>query len=235
MVCPFFNFLKKKEDSVLKKNLAILLSLFLISSLSAIKIVFEGVPESGKSTLIKFFEEKGFKTIPEAATLVIENALKKGKKHPVLADPEKFQADIIDMQIKLEKDIKEEEEIAFLDRVPISSFGYAKHRKHPLPPESEIKARKHIKKSEYDIIFLPEPLPYKEDEIRKEKPEEIKEIFDTMWETCLDFGFRPENNDLFILPKFSAKTKEEEIKWRAYFIVEIIYKNFGIAIDTSNW
>lgn len=214
------------------KKIKLLLILFIFSSynfsFSNIKIVLEGAARSGKSSLLNFFKEKGFKTIPEVATKIINDALENGDEHPVKKDPTQFQVDIINTQIKLEKELEDqdENEIAFLDRTLFSALGYSDYRGLKLPRKINQKAIKHIKNADYTMIFFPEPLPYKKDMVRVESSsEEIKETWTALWNKCVELGFEP-----IKIPRFTEETKEEEIHSRAMFIINKIYEKLGIKI-----
>ena len=216
---------------MLKKQMAkiLFLSFLSISSLPAIKIVLEGPSRTGKSALINIFNNIGYKTIPEVATLVIKTALENGEEHPAIVNPILFQKTIIDKQIELEKELEDldVDEIAFLDRTMFSVQGYAQYRKINLPEEYLETLQKHIIYSEYDLIFFPEPLPYREDEVRIESPQEVEETWDALWETCLSFGLEP-----IIVPRFpQANCEEEEILLRAQFVANTIYEKLRVLIN----
>lgn len=216
---------------MIKKQITkiLFLSFLSISSLPAIKIVLEGPSRTGKSALINTFNERGYKTIPEVATLIIETALENGEEHPAISNPIQFQKTIIDKQIELEKELEDldKNEIIFLDRTMFSVQGYAQYRKINLPSEYLEILQKHIINSEYDLIFFPVPLPYKEDEIRIESAQEVEETWAALWQTCLSFGIEP-----IIVPRFpQASCEEEEIILRAKFIAQKIHTEFGIIIN----
>ncbi len=201
----------------------------LVFSLPAIKIVFEGPSRTGKSALINFFEAKGSIAIPEVATMVIKEALDKGEEHPAIADPIKFQKTIIDKQIELEVVLKniDEKQVTFLDRAMFSVQGYAQYRGVKLPTEYLDAIKKHIKKAKYDLIFFPEALPYKKDEIRIESPEEVQDTWKAIWDVCVSFDLEP-----IIVPRFlKANSEEEEILLRAQFVANTIYEKLGVLIN----
>ena len=223
----------------------LLLSFVLIHYLPAIKIVIEGPSRNEKSSLIAFFKDKGYTTIPEAATIVIKTALDKGEEHPSSRDPKSFPIIIMNKQIELEKNIENLEnsekhtsvetfnvdEIIFLDRTVFSVIGYAKYHNTKISNKNLTILKNHIETGKYNLIFFPESLPYKKDEVRIETEQEVIGTREVIRQTCIDFGFNP-----ITIPRFpQANCESEEIILRAKFIAQKIKEELGITIDTSKW
>ncbi len=211
----------------------LLLSFFFINSTTAIKIVLEGPSRNGKSSLIRFFKYNGYKTTPEAATIVIKEALDKGEEHPSSNDPKSFPIKIMNKQIELEENIEnfKNDEIIFLDRTVFSVIGYAKYHNTKISKKHLTILKKHIETGGYNLIFFPESLQYKKDAVRIETEQEVIGTRKVIWQTCIDFGFKP-----ISVPRFpQANSESEEIILRAKFIAQKIKEELGIIIDTSKW
>ncbi len=166
------------------------------------KIVITGGPCSGKTTVINLLKEKNYKVIPEVATIIIKENLNKDDTEILTwKNFKKFQKEVIKRQLKYENMLNNEEGIVFLDRGIYDSIAYLKKEK------IEDKSLFKVCKSDYDIIFILEPLPFLEsNDIRRESEEERKLIHFLIYDTYKEYFDR-----IFIIHVYNPRKRVEEI------------------------
>jgi predicted ATPase len=147
--------------------------------------VLTGAPCSGKTTLLKCLEEKGFAIIPEVARVVIENEQKTGGNKVPWKDFDGFQKEVMRIQMELESKIKSE--TAFLDRGMADGITYYLLNNTQPPQELVNLART----NQYTKIFFIEQLPiYATDESRKEDKVTADRIQELIKQTYTSLGYR---------------------------------------------
>jgi predicted ATPase len=141
--------------------------------------VLTGAPCSGKTTLLKLLEEKGYQTVPELARVYIDKQLAKGRTLAELRQDElAFQRKILQFKIDYEKEL-DPKEIIFFDRGIPDSLAYYKLcglENDPVLDEA-------VKNSFYKKIFLLEFFPWQNDYARTETPEEQIKLHQFLKET----------------------------------------------------
>lgn len=145
--------------------------------------VITGGPCSGKTTLIKALEAKGFAIVPEAARELIEEQMKSGGVFP-WTDNLVFQHLVVARQLMREN---RGESKRFLDRSCIDSIAYARFWKTALPDQLLML----IKSRAYAGVFLLEPVSYANDDVRLESEEEGRQITQLLKEAYLEAGYTP--------------------------------------------
>lgn len=134
--------------------------------------VITGAPSSGKTTIVKLLEEKGYKVLYEIARIYIDKKLKKGKTiKEIRKDEGKFQRKILNLKIKYERGL-DPKKITFLDRAIPDSLAY--YELIGLPKDKYLK--KAAEKSSYKKIFLFEKLEFEKDYARTESKKEVKKL-----------------------------------------------------------
>lgn len=126
-----------------------------------LRVVFDGAPSSGKSTLLQAIRHLGFCVIPEMARQVIED----GHFHPLKA-PMEFRREVLARQIAAESRLDGSPSAAFLDRGAYAGEAYCLANGDPIPSFLA-----DLDGARYDVMFLLDPLPWTEDGIRYEDPE----------------------------------------------------------------
>lgn len=168
-----------------------------------------GGPCSGKSTLLNLLNKQGYKTIPERARLYIEEIISREKScHPVLEDGARLQQKILELQLKLESELKPEE-FLFLDgAVPASLAWFRVFGLNPNKMLTDCFLHR------YASIFLLELLPFQSDDGRIDEMSLIRNFLDEC--QMLDFkalGYNlirvpvlpPEERLSFVLENLSQK------------------------------
>lgn len=132
------------------------------------KVVLVGGPSSGKTTIIKELEKKGFDVVHEFAREVISS-----RSHLELNKQEVIERQkiIFNSQLEIEKTFEKYPpllNLLFLDRGLIDNLAYSKHLLGKIPFEiSSVELKNRYKK-----VFCLEPLPFINDGLRIEKGEE---------------------------------------------------------------
>jgi predicted ATPase len=133
--------------------------------------VVAGGPSSGKSTLIGQLAKLGYATYPEAANILIDQEMAKGRAlEEIRADEAEFQKRILDMQLEIERNAPRDL-IVFFDRgVP---DGIAYYRLYGLNPDD---FAKFCERGVYRKIFFCEQLPFDKTRVRIEDAQTAEKL-----------------------------------------------------------
>jgi predicted ATPase len=150
--------------------------------------VITGGPSTGKSKLIKEFENLGYKTVPEVARTVIDEAISKGATaEEYRRDEKKFQYEVANLKAEIEKNL-DSNEIVFFDRGMQDTMAYLKY--YDFEIDKTIKS--YLEKSKYQKVFILEPLErFKEDYARVESPEFSSKIYTFLIDAYKEYGMVP--------------------------------------------
>ena len=169
--------------------------------------VLTGAPSSGKTTLIKELEKRGFKVVHEVAREYIEEEISKGKTLEKIREDELlFQREIVKRKLKIEEELPENE-IIFLDRGIPDGIAYCEL--------FNVDSRwiKKISKNRYSKVFILEDLDFIEDTVRIEDKETARKIGKRIFEVYLKLGYRV------------VYIKKESVEKRIELILKAIQKN----------
>ncbi len=126
--------------------------------------VITGGPSSGKTSVINLLQKRGYKIVPEAARVFIDQEISKGKSIQELRkDEASFQGEILSRKIQIESQLPPEE-IVFLDRAVPDTVVYSLISG---VNTKEIQDLCHIE-GIYKKVFLMDQLPFMEDYARTE-------------------------------------------------------------------
>lgn len=157
-----------------------------------------GAPSSGKTTIIKLLEEKGYKVLYEIARIYIDQELKKGKTiQEIRKDEVDFQKKILNLKIYYESRLNPKI-TTFLDRAIPDSIAY--NGLLGLPKDKYLD--KIIKKTSYKKIFIFGKLEFEKDYARTESKEKIKKLEKLIEETYRNLSF-----PITIVPKMSIEKR----------------------------
>lgn len=147
--------------------------------------VITGGPSTGKTTQIRLLTEQGYHTVPEAARLIIDEALAKGVTIEELrADEKKFQDDIAKRKMEIEATTPRDR-LTFFDRGMHDTLAYLRYHTFKTEPwVAEL-----MKISHYKKVFLLEPLErFSEDYARTEDAEFTKQIDQLFYDAYHEYG-----------------------------------------------
>jgi predicted ATPase len=135
-------------------------------------IVLTGAPSSGKTTVLKELEKKGFRVVYEVARTYIDKQIKLGKTIKEIRKNELFfQKKILDLKMKLEKSLPKNE-IIFFERAIPDTVAYYKL----CGITSDNKLKKILNKCSYSKVFILHLINYKKDYARVETASEAKKL-----------------------------------------------------------
>ncbi len=134
--------------------------------------VITGAPSSGKTTVIKLLEQKGYDVVYELARIYIDEEMAKGKTiQEIRANELLFQEKILKFKIAYEKKLAKEK-IIFFDRGIPDSDAY-----YQLQGFGEDKfLKKALAASSYKKVFLFEMIGYEKDYARVESKEQQEQL-----------------------------------------------------------
>jgi len=173
------------------KNMVIISSLALCHSFSAAKkYVLTGGPGNGKTTIIQTLQSRGFKTLPEVATTIIEDAIKQGLPNPTHGnDICGFQEAVAKKQVELESMLNKKD-LVFLDRGIIDGLAYCDHHQLiSLPPTLQEKTSS----TNYTAVFVLDFVEdsYQTDSVRIENLKEALIIHELIIKHYRNLGYSP--------------------------------------------
>jgi predicted ATPase len=171
-------------------------------------IVIIGGPGTGKSSIIKGLETKGYCCYPEISREVTLEAQKRGIEQLFLEDPLLFSQMLLDGRIKQFNNAQNEpHQWVFIDRGIPDVIAYLDYIGDDFPEHFDSACRKNV----YTKIFMLPPWEeiYESDSERYENFEQAKTIYKHLTKTYTDYGYNlievpkdsVDNRILFILDK----------------------------------
>lgn len=174
--------------------------------------VISGGPCSGKTSLVKYLESKGFFVVHESARKLVEEGIISLEDFKSKQKRDHIQRIIFKKQLEAEESILHEG-IVFLDRSVVDGIAY--YWIANLEPPREILSV--ASKRNYEKVFILEQLPfYEEDGIRHENIEEAKKIQELIIRAYTMLGYKIkfvpvmplEERAVFVLKEVENSVKE---------------------------
>lgn len=160
--------------------------------------VLTGAPSSGKTTIIKLLEKKGYKVLYEIARVYIDQQLKKGKTIQEIRKNEiSFQKTILKLKVAYESKLNPKE-ITFLDRAIPDSIAY--NQLLGIPKDKYLE--KTVKLTSYKKIFIFEKLEFEKDYARTESLEEVERL-----EKLIEKEYKKLSFPILKVPKMSVEKR----------------------------
>lgn len=147
--------------------------------------VITGRTCSGKTTTIELLRERGIRTSPETATMIIEEGLQSGKTlDEIRKFDHLFQRDVLQRKIDFEALIPKHE-VCFFDRGIPDTIGFYKLLQLPFDKGLE----KAVQSCWYKKIFFLEALPYEKATHRGEDFDAAQKVGDYILEAYQSLPF----------------------------------------------
>jgi len=163
--------------------------------------VITGGPSSGKTTVIEELAKLGYLTFPEAARVLIDQEIARGKRiEEIRSDEAEFQKKVFKLNLKMLKKAPKDK-IVFFDRALPDSIAY--YQICGLDPKEILK---HCKRKIYKKVFFLEQLPLKRDYARIEDGKTVKKLNKLLRKTYQDLGYK-----VITVPKMSVKKRVQTI------------------------
>lgn len=191
------------------------------------KYIITGGPCSGKTTLVKRLEDRGYAVVPEAARHIIEEEQRREERDKEYQGIlpwnglEEFQFLVIGRQLALERKTERRTPsgIHILDRSNIDPIAYAELEgidiSHIVQPA--------IQSSNYNRVFFLEQVPYEQDDQRVEDEEKGKIIHEKIYEV-----YEKQGLEITAIPLISDG--EEGIEKRVEMILEKIRRDNKLEV-----
>jgi predicted ATPase len=146
--------------------------------------VITGTASTGKTTLVNSLTKLNYLTVPEAARVLIDEEIKKGKTiEEIRKNEAEFQRKVLDIKINVEKNLPKDR-IVFFDRGIPDSIAY-----YQICGLDIAGLLKLCKKNMYRKIFMLEQLPIEKDYARVEDTETINKIQILLRKAYSDLGY----------------------------------------------
>lgn len=163
--------------------------------------VITGAPCSGKTSVLQELEKRGFRFVPEAARVYIEEQISKGRSlQDIRANEGEFQIGLVGIKAHIEDNLPINE-IIFLDRALPDSITY--YRAAGLDPSSLTTTCHHYR---YRNIFIFDRLPLVYDYARIEDESTVDFLDRQLEEDYRNLGY-----DVIRVPVMSVSERSEFI------------------------
>ena len=177
------------------------------------RIVLTGGPGTGKTTLIKYLQDKKYQCFPEVSRQITAEAQKKGIDQLFLNNPVLFSEKVLEgrlTQFKQAAEIKAD--TVFFDRGLPDVTAYLHYIGSSYPSNFDAICTA----NSYHTVFIAPPWEaiYKTDTERYESFEECEKIHQALTHTYQKYGYT-----LITLPKVTVKN-------RYHFILKTLQQNF---------
>lgn len=143
---------------------------------------------SGKTTLVSILASRGYAVVPEAARLLIDQAVARGETSTKLrADEKKFHEAVVRLKAQLEQQA-DSSQLTFFDRGMQDTLAYDRYYGH----EEQEWVTKLMRAARYRKVFILDPLPrYEADYSRTEDAKFALKIADFQFKAYADYGMEP--------------------------------------------
>lgn len=152
------------------------------------RIVITGGPGSGKTSIVKTIENKGFTCLHEISREVINEARKQGIDQLFLTNPMLFSQKLLDSRLQqFQEALKLNAQTVFYDRGMPDVTAYMDYVNEPYPKAFE----KPCYTFKYDVVFLLPPWEsiYIQDNERYETFAQAQEIYGFLKKTYQKYGY----------------------------------------------
>lgn len=182
-----------------------------------IKVVIDGGPGTGKTSIIDELKKLRYHIVPEVARVFLEKERYKKNRQLLKSEFKRLQEEIWIKSLKdfYSVDNLKNSKVVFFDRGMISGLGYM--ILHKIPINKNI--IKQAKSDKYDYIFIVHPLPrkfYAADKVRHESYNVSLDIQRSIINFYKKFGYKP------ITIPFGT------VKQRTNFVLKTIRKDLRI-------
>jgi len=159
--------------------------------------VITGGPSSGKSTVLSCLEKMDYRIIPEAARVLIDEEMAKGKTlEEIRKDEAGFQQKVLIIKVRIEKELPRDQ-IIFFDRAIPDSLAY--YQLSGLNSKEVLEA---CQKDQYKRVFLMEQLPFDQDYARTEDAQTIEKLNQLLKQTYEQLGY-----EVVLVPAMSVEER----------------------------
>jgi predicted ATPase len=152
-------------------------------------------PSAGKSSTIRELSSRGYRTLPEAARILFDQAISEGRDPEQVREDDDFHEQVENIDRRIERHLpRGEDEYAphatFLDRSLVDNVAYRRRFGNTDRGDATLRLLQEAS-GRYDNVFLLERLPMKEDEVRVEDEEEAQKTHEAIRQAYKDLNLDP--------------------------------------------
>lgn len=160
--------------------------------------VITGSPSSGKTSLLKELEKRGYSTVEEMGRKLIDQKLAAGYNlEQIKVDSPEFESAWVEMQVAAEASL-DKSALIFFDRGVIDTLAYFKFYGWPVPEAIE----QAVNHASYGKVFLLELLEYESDYARVESHETAKAMQKLFARAYKDAGY-----EVIVIPRATIEDR----------------------------
>lgn len=149
--------------------------------------VLTGGPSAGKTGTLKRIAQRGYKTVPEPARVLIDNEMEKGLElAQIRSDEVAFEYRCIELKQQMDAECKPEE-VVFFDRGMPDVLAYLRS----LGDKPNEVHHKILTQSPYAKVFILEMGEFQTDYARTETAEQAMEIQAELEKVYVELGYQP--------------------------------------------
>jgi len=142
-------------------------------------------PSAGKSSVIRELSARGYRTAPEGARIVIDQAISEGRDIDEWRtnEPQDYQNAVIEADKRIQASIPDDETV-FMDRSIADNIAYARLTDRSVPDEVY-----ELCEDTYDTVFLLEQIPFEDDYARTEDEAMATDVHDELRYVYQELGY----------------------------------------------
>lgn len=145
-------------------------------------------PSAGKSSTIRELSARGYRTLPEAARIVLDQRISEGDDPEKVRQEDDFHEQVERIDRKIERQIPNSEPV-FLDRSLLDNVAYRRHFNNNDCKNYEMLLDEC--ENYYDNIFILERIDFQDDAVRSEDEQEAQEIHSLIVDSYEMLGYSP--------------------------------------------
>lgn len=151
----------------------------------SVNIITAG-PSAGKSSTIRELSARGYRTLPEAARILFDQAISEGRDPAAVRKDDDFHEQVETIDRQIERHITDGQTV-FLDRGLGDNIAY---RRRFGNNDHDAILRLHQECEErYDNVFILERIDFEDDEVRVEDEEEARKTHEAIQQAYFDMGY----------------------------------------------
>ena len=142
-------------------------------------------PSAGKSSTIRELSSRGYRTAPEAARIVFDQAISEGRDPADVREDDDFHEQVEAIDWRNIHNMPTDE-VVFFDRSLVDNLAY-RRRFGNMDPDA-IDSIIQTGMTMFDCVFLLDRIEFEDDEVRVEDEEEAQEIHEALRKAYSDIG-----------------------------------------------
>lgn len=144
-------------------------------------------PSAGKSSTIRELAARGYRTAPEAARVVLDQAISEGWDAAEFRREKNFHKHVETTDSQIMQKMPDDERV-FFDRSIADNIAYRRHLGND-DNEEYINRIKQEAEDAFNYVFLLDRIEFKDDEVRVEDEEESAEIHEQIRDVYEELGY----------------------------------------------